>query len=77
MWVYLESTTLNGAIKDAYITMDAASKWIASGNSSVSIVGDVNVSQIDAPKGVTINAVASESGTYTLPSGGTLILKKA
>jgi hypothetical protein len=76
MWVYLESTTLNGAIKDAYITMDAVSKWIATGNSNVSIAGNVNISQIDAPKGVTINAVASESGTYTLASGGSLILKK-
>ncbi|MDB9823514.1 hypothetical protein OAC89_07435, partial [Deltaproteobacteria bacterium] len=75
MTVYLVSTTLNGAVKDAYITVDKDSKWTATGNSNVIIVGSVDVSQIDAPKGVTINAVAGESGTYTLAGGGTLILK--
>ncbi|MDB9822645.1 hypothetical protein OAC89_03000 [Deltaproteobacteria bacterium] len=75
MWVDLESATLNGAINDAYVTIDADSKWIATGNSNVTIVGSIDVTQIDAPRGVTINAVAGESGTYTLASGGTLILK--
>jgi hypothetical protein len=75
MWVYLEAATLNGAITDAYVTIDADSKWIATGDSRVTIRGDVNLSQIDAPAGITINAVADESGTYTLDSGGTLILE--
>jgi len=42
----------------------------------VTIIGDVDFKQFDAVKGVTINATAGESGTYTLASGGTLILKK-
>jgi len=79
MWVKLESTTLKGAIKDenVYITIDAASKWTATADSMITIVGDVDVAQIDAPKGITITAVAGESGNYTLASGGTLILQKS
>lgn len=78
MWVYLESTTtLTGAIKDAYITIDSSSKWIATADSMVTIIGSVELTQIDAPAGVTINAVGGQEGTFTLKSGGTLILKIA
>ncbi len=77
MWVNLESATLSGAVKDAYITMDSHSKWTATADSKVTIRGDFELSQIDAPVGVTINAVAGESGTYTLAGGGTLILTKS
>ena len=75
MTVYLESTTLKGAIKDARISINPLSKWIATADSNVTIIGNVDVSQIDAPAGVTINAVAGQSGTYKLKSGGALILK--
>jgi hypothetical protein len=77
MTVYLESTTLKGAIKDASISINPLSRWTATADSNVTIVGNVNVSQIDAPAGVTINAVADQSGTYKLAGGGTLILKKS
>ena len=77
MTVYLESTTLKGAVKDARISINPRSKWVATSDSNVTIIGDVNVSQIDAPKGVTINAAADGSGTYKLASGGILILKKS
>lgn len=78
MWVNLESTTLSGAIKDknVYITIGRAGKWTATADSQVIIAGDFNLAQIDAPMGVTITAQAGESGTYTLASGGTLLLKK-
>jgi VCBS repeat-containing protein len=78
MWVNLESTTLKGAIKDdnVYITLDPGSKWTSSSDSKVTIVSNFDLAQIDAPKGVTITAVAGESGTYTLAGGGTLLLKK-
>jgi hypothetical protein len=75
MYVYLASTNLKGAIKDAYVTIDGLSKWTATADSKVTIVGSVDLSQIDAPTGVRITAAAGESGTYTLASGGTLILK--
>jgi hypothetical protein len=75
MTVYLESTTLKGAIKDAYLSMNRLSKWIATADSNVTIVGDVDVSQIDAPAGVTITAAGSVSGKYKLASCGTLILQ--
>jgi hypothetical protein len=75
MSVDLKSTNLKGAIKRAYVTIDATSKWTATADSNVTFVGSVNGAQIDAPTGVTITAVAGEAGTYTLASGGTLILK--
>lgn len=75
MSVDLKSTKLSGAINNAYVILDEASKWTATGNSSVTIVGGFNGSQIDAPEGVTITAVAGQSGTYKLAGGGTLILK--
>jgi hypothetical protein len=75
MAIDLKSATLKGAIQNAFVTMDASSKWFASADSSITLVGGVKGAQIDAPKGVTITAVAGESGTYTLPGGGTLILK--
>jgi hypothetical protein len=77
MTVYLESTTLKGAVKDARISINPRSEWVATADSNFTIIGDVNVSQIDTPEGITINAVSSESGSYTLAGEGTLILKKS
>jgi hypothetical protein len=75
MTVYLESTTLTGAIKDAYISINPLSRWKATADSNVTIIGSIDVIQIDAPAGVTITAIAGQSGTYKLASGGTLVLK--
>jgi hypothetical protein len=77
MTIYLEAATLKGAIKDANIKMNRLSKWFATKDSNVTIIGDVDVSQIDAPAGVTITAVAAQSGTHKLASCGTLVLKTA
>jgi hypothetical protein len=75
MTVYLESAVLKGAVKDASIKLDRHSKWTATADSDVTIIGDIDLSQIDAPAGVTITAIAGESGKYKLASCGTLILK--
>jgi len=75
MSVDLKSAVLKGAIKNAYVTMDAASKWTATGDSNIIIVGRFDGGQIDAPQGVTITALGGEDKTYTLASGGTLIIK--
>jgi hypothetical protein len=77
MTVYLEATKLTGAIHDASVSIDPKSKWVATADSSVTLVGSFVLGQIDAPTGVTITAVAAESGTYTLPSGGTLVLSES
>ena len=77
MTVYLENAMLKGAVKDAMIKMDARSTWTATADSNVTLIGDIDLAQIDAPAGVTINAIASESGTHKLASCGTLILKTA
>lgn len=74
MWIELHSTILNGAIKNANISIDAGSKWYATADSTVTLTEDVYVNQIDAPKGVTINAKGGAAGTYDLPSGGKLII---
>lgn len=74
--VYMTSTCLTGAIVNAALIMDQGSRWYATGDSKVLIAGDVNVAQIDAPAGVTITATASDGqGTYTLSSGGTLVVE--
>lgn len=73
MWISLQSTVLKGAIQNANLTMDAGSKWYATGDSVITIAKDVYINQIDAPAGVTIRAIAGVSGTYDLPGGGRLI----
>jgi hypothetical protein len=76
MKVTLSATTLKGAVVNAYLTMDNASKWTATGDSTVVLVGAIRASQIDAPAGVTITAEAGEgctlSGEFKLASGGVL-----
>ena len=79
MKLTLAATTLRGAVRDAYLTMDTASRWVATGDSSVVLVGDVRLGQINAPAGVTITAEAGEgcplaSGAYTLAAGGKLVV---
>ena len=74
--VYMTSACVTGAIVNAALIMDGGSRWYATGDSKVIIAGDVNVAQIDAPAEVTVTAAAAEGqGTYTLASGGTLIVE--
>ena len=77
MNVYLEKASLVGAIQGAILHFDGESTWTATNASHVTIVGEVDMEQIDAPGGVTITADCDQEGTYTLASGGTLVLKKA
>lgn len=76
MSVTLAGTTLKGEIKDSSFSLDSDSKWIATGESRVTLVGSVDVKTIDAPAGVKITAVAGKGcklkGDYKLSSGGTL-----
>ncbi len=75
MWISLTSTQLEGAIRNANLVMDAGSKWTASADSSVTIIGTLDPAQIDAKEGVTITAAGGETGTYELASGGKLIVQ--
>ena len=76
MSVALVGTRLRGAIERASLSLDAASHWIATANSTVVLAGAVSIAQITAPNGVTISAaVGSDStltGSYRLSGGGTL-----
>ena len=74
MWLSLNNTTLKGAVCGAHIAFDSESKWFATANSEVTLLGNVDISQIDAPAGVTVTMHASESGSFTLASGGVLEL---
>ena len=74
--VYLASTSLTGAIQNAALIMDQGSRWFATSNSTVTLASDLESAQVDAPAGVTITMKASAGqGTYTLSSGGTLIVE--
>jgi hypothetical protein len=76
MSVALLNTTLKGTVKGASLSLDAGSKWTATGDSRVTLVGNVEVASIDASVGVTITAAAgrdcSLKGNYNLASGGVL-----
>lgn len=77
MNVYFEGASLVGAIQGAILHFDGESTWTATNQSSVTIVGEVDTDQIDAPAGVTIQAIGAKAGSFTLASGGMLIVKEA
>lgn len=73
--VTLNGTSLEGTVQGAYLAMNQSSAWIATGDSTVVLMGDVQRTQIDAASGITITAGAGEGCTLKsgiLPSGGTL-----
>ncbi|SDB22037.1 hypothetical protein [Eubacterium oxidoreducens] len=74
MWVELNSTVLTGAIKNANLTIDEGSKWIATGDSDVVFMNDISPAQIDAKEGVTIHAKGAEAYAADLASGGKLVV---
>lgn len=76
MWVKLNSTTLSGAIRGAHLDMDAGSKWYATADSHVTLMGDVEPAQIDAPAGVTVTVGGGKAATFQLASGGCLIVNE-
>jgi hypothetical protein len=77
MAVTLIGTGLHGRIQDAYLSLQQDSRWFATADSFVGLVGDVKLSQLDAADGVVINAVGTDCplhGSYALPSGGKLVI---
>lgn len=75
MWISLESTQLEGAIRGANLKMDIGSKWLATADSVVTLIGEMSPAQIDALEGVTIRAKGSQKATFDLASGGVLIVE--
>ena len=76
MRLNLVSSNLRGAVQNAYISLDGGSSWYATADSAVTLASEVDQAQIDAPAGVTITAkAASGAGSYTLYSGGTLVVE--
>ena len=74
MWVELTSTLLTGAIKNANLSLDVGSKWIATADSEVTLLTDLDPAQVDAPAGVTITVHGGENAEYALASGGKLVV---
>lgn len=75
MWINLQSTQLTGAIRNANLTIDCGSKWTATSDSFVTLLGEVAPAQIDAKEGVVIRATGVEAGELSLASGGKLIVE--
>jgi hypothetical protein len=79
MSVVLMASTLKGAISNASVSLEAQSKWTATADSTVTLVGKVEIADIDAASGVTITATAGKDctlkGSYKLASGGVLNVK--
>ncbi len=77
MNVSILNAKVTGVITDAYISLEG-SRWTATGDSTVCLVGDVKADQVDAAAGITVHAVAGEGcglkGEYTLASGGKLVV---
>ena len=74
MWLKLTDTVLNGAICGAHLEMDAGSRWFATADCEVTLMGELDAAQIDAPEGVTVKVHAGEQGSVKLASGGVLEL---
>lgn len=74
MWVHLKSTLLTGAIRGAHLTMDPGSKWVATADSQVTLLSDLDPAQIDAPAGVTVTVQGGQAGEFALAGGGRLVV---
>lgn len=75
----LQAATLKGAVVGGELSLDGKSRWVATGDSRVLLAGPVDLGQIDAPAGVTIDAVAGPGnalkGSHRLGGGGRLQFK--
>lgn len=79
MAVRFIGSSLKGAIRSASVAFDAGSRWTATADSRVTLVGAVDAAQLDAPAGVTITATAGpeagDKGSRRLRGGGVLLLQ--
>lgn len=76
MWLDLSSAILSGGIVNANLSLDAGSRFIAEKDSSIHLMKDIDLAQIDAIMGVTITATGSVNGSYRLASGGRLEMRE-
>ena len=74
MWLKLTDTVIHGAICGAHLEMNAGSRWVATGDCEVTLMGELDTDQIDAPEGVTIRMHVGQQGGVKLASGGVLEL---
>ena len=74
MFLDFTKVRMDGVIKGASLSMDVRSHWFATKDSEVTFTSDVDLTQIDAPAGVTIRAKGAKAGEYDLFSGGKLVV---
>ena len=74
MWLTLNSSSVRGKIWGAHVAFDRGSKWFATADSQITLMGDVLEGQLDAPEGVTITMNGEEAVEMALPSGGKLVV---
>lgn len=75
MTLAFTDTSLRGAVQNAVVSLGGNSKWTATSDSRVNLVG-CDIAKIDAAEGVVITAVAADGcipeGAHKLGSGGIL-----
>ena len=74
LYVSLERSVWRGAMRNGCLRMDVGSKWTATADSELTLLGEVQPAQLDALAGVTVRLHGGQSGQMVLPSGGTLVL---
>lgn len=75
MHVFIDGQTrLLGALKKSFLHMEEGGMWVATADSDIVIVDELDLDCIDAPPHVTISAFGGMSGEYTLASGGKLVV---
>lgn len=76
MRVALVASALEGVVRNVTLSVDARSRWTATGASKLVLAPPFDLARIDAVAGVTIQARAADgvvlSGSHKLPSGGWL-----
>lgn len=74
LFVCLESSVWRGAMRNGCLRMDGGSKWTATADSELTLLGEIQPAQLDAQAGVTIMLHCGQSGQMVLPSGGALMM---
>ena len=74
MWLTLSSSSVRGKISGAHVSLDKGSKWFATADSEITLMGDALPGQFDAPAGVTITVHGDEACEIALASGGKLVV---
>ncbi|MDE1145720.1 MAG: hypothetical protein PW843_03765 [Azospirillaceae bacterium] len=78
MMVQMQDTILKGRIQAASLRLGPGARWVATGDSAVTLLGTIPEGGLDVATGITVTATSADGsvpkGTYKATSGGTLIV---